>query len=133
MTKRYVLVPLLALSLGSVLDSRTRVADCFSTPQATISAYWHRMIEHRHADALECFVEGTGDVSGMLALPDLVELRPRDFVLHWRHGGIVDVGYAVEYRVAMGDSLRRFPTGDQLQLTGVGWKIGRPLLVASHP
>ncbi len=132
MTKRYVLVPLLALSLGAALDSRTRVAECFATPQATVSAYWHRMIEHRHADALECFVEGMGDVSGMLPLPDLVELRPRNFVLHWRRGGTVDVGYDVEYRVAMGDSLQHYPTGDQLVLTGAGWKIARPLFVAAQ-
>jgi len=133
MMKRYAFVPLLALILGPALDSRTHVADCFSTPQATVSAYWHRMIEHRHVEALECFVDGTRDASGMLSLPDMVELRPRSFVLSWRGRGVVDVGYEVEYRVEMGDSLQRFPTGDQLELTGAGWKISRPLLFASRP
>ena len=132
MMKRYALVPLLGLLVGSALDSRIPVADCFATPQATISSYWHRMIERRHADALECFVDGTRDVTGMLGLPDLVELRTRDFDVHWRGGGIVDVAYNVEYRVAMGDSLQKFPTGDQLELTGSGWKISRPLLVAAR-
>lgn len=30
-------------------------------------------------------------------------------------------------------ALQRFPTGDQLELTGAGWKISRPLLFASRP
>jgi hypothetical protein len=91
------------------------------------------MLEHRHRDALECFVDASADATGMLGLPDLVELRPRDFTVADRGSGIVDVTYSVEYRPSMGDSLQRFPTGDRLELTGGGWKIARPLLVASRP
>ena len=69
----------------------------------------------------------------MLSLPDMVELRPRAFVLSWRGRGVVDVGYEIEYRVEMGDSLQRFATGDQLELTGRGWKIAHPLLFAARP
>lgn len=130
--KRYVFVPLLTVLLGPASDHRMTVPTDFATPQSTVSSYWHRMIEHRHGDALECFVEGTRDASGMLALPDLVELRARDFQVLWRRGGAVDLLYQVEYRIAMGDSLQRFSTGDRLELTGSGWKIAHPLLFASR-
>lgn len=131
--KKLALVPLLVLLLGPTLDERETMVDCFATPQATITSYWQRMIERRYREALDCFVDGhRGDLTGMLGLPSLVELRCRDFRLQWLHGGQVDVSYAIEYRIAMGDSLQRFPSGDRLHLTGQGWKIARPLLLASE-
>jgi len=133
--KKLALVPLLLLLLGPALDERAAMLECFATPQSTVTAYWQRMIERRHRDALECFVDGNrGDFTGMLGLPDLVELRCRDFRLRWLPGGQVDLSYAIEYRIAMGESLQRFASGDRLHLTGTGWKIARPLLVAAeHP
>jgi hypothetical protein len=59
-----------------------------------------------------------------------LELRVRDFRVADRGRGQVDVAYKVEYRVAMGDSLEHFETGDRLSLTHTGWKIDRPILVA---
>ena len=68
----------------------------------------------------------------MFGLPELVELRCSGFVLRWRSRGIVDVSYDVEYRIAMGESLQTFATGDRLKLTGQGWKIAQPLLLAER-
>jgi hypothetical protein len=68
----------------------------------------------------------------MLGLPSLVELRCRDFRLRWLPGGQVDASYDIEYRIAMGEPLQHFASGDRLHLTGTGWKIARPLLVASQ-
>jgi hypothetical protein len=131
--KKLALVPLLVVLLGPALDERASVLDCFSTPQSTVTVYWQRMIEGRHRDALDCFVEGNrGDLAGMLGLPELVELRCRDFRLHWLPGGQVDLNYDIEYRIAMGESLQRFASGDRLYLTGTGWKIARPLVVAAQ-
>jgi hypothetical protein len=126
------LAALLALALGPVVDGRVPATDCYLSPQSTLMSYWHRMLEHRHSEALECFVGGTKDAAGMLSLPSFVELRCRDFDLQWRRGSTVDVSYKVEYRVAMGDSLQRFPTGDRLVLTAQGWKISHPLLFAGR-
>ncbi len=131
--KKLALVPLLLVLLGPSLDERAGVLDCFSSPQSTVTTYWQRMIERRHRDALECFVEGgRGDSTGMLGLPELVELRPCDFRIRWLHGGQVDLSYSIEYRIAMGEPLQRFSSGDRLHLTGMGWKIARPLLVAEE-
>jgi len=89
------------------------------------------MLEHRHRDALECFAGADPEeCSDMLPLPDLVELRCRDFRIADRGRGVVDVLYTVEYRVSMGDSLNRFPSGDRLRLTRGGWKIQQPVFVA---
>ena len=127
------LVPSLALLLSAfLLDAQTALPLCYATPQSTVSEYWLRMVEHRHLDALDCFVGAAPDhAAGMLRLPDLVELRCRDFRVAWRGAGVADVQYDVEFRVAMTDSLTRFPTADRLRFTAHGWKIDRPLLVAS--
>jgi hypothetical protein len=113
------------------LDSPRTLPEHFALPQSTIARYWHSMLEHRHLSALQCFLHATGEgVERMLPLPDLVELRVRDFRVADRGRGQVDVAYKVEYRVAMGDSLEHFETGDRLSLTHTGWKIDRPILVA---
>jgi len=131
--KKLALVPLLLVLMGPVLDERAAMRDCFATPQATVTTYWQRMIERRHREALDCFVDGShGDLTGMLGLPSLVELRCRDFQLRWLPGGQVDLRYAIEYRIAMGESLQSFASGDRLHLTGTGWKIAHPLLVAAE-
>jgi len=128
----------LALVLGvalvcSLVDTRRDLPVCYATPQATIAEYWHRMIERRPHEALECFLGVVPrEVSGLLQLPEVVELRCRDFRIAPRGRGVVDVEYRVEFRVALTDSLARFPTGDRLQLTASGWKIERPLLVAAQ-
>ncbi len=67
----------------------------------------------------------------MLALPELVELRCVDFRVVNRQNGRADVHYTVEYRVSLTDSLGRFETGDHVHLTNRGWKIERPLQLAS--
>ena len=129
------LAPLLLLLCGGLLDGPAALPASYASPQATVSAYWFRMLERHHAAALDCFLDNdSSDVGNMLGLPDLVELRCRDFSVVHRSSGTVDVTYKVEYRVAMGDSLARFGTGDRLQLTSSGWKIARPLLDGSgHP
>lgn len=132
--KKPLVALVLALACTPALDAPARVPECYVSPEATIRAYWHCMIEGRHVEALRCFLDSEpGDVAQMLALPDMVELRCRDFDVHWQGGGVVDVLYRVEYRVAMGDSLQRFPTGDRLHFTGGGWKIAFPLLAATRP
>jgi hypothetical protein len=129
---------LLPLALGLLctvcLDSPDEVPfDYFYRPQDTISTYWHRMIERRHVQALECFAEtSSSDVHQMLGLPDLVELRCRDFAVSNRGRGFVDVAYTVEYRVTMRDALSQFRTGDRLMLTPRGWRISAPLLIAGR-
>lgn len=126
-------LPFLVVLCGPMLDGLHATPASYATPQSTVSAYWCRMIERRHSEALDCFLhEDHREAGNMLALPDLVELRCRDFRLHYREQGMVDVSYKIEYRIAMGDSLARFSTGDRLQLTGEGWKISRPLLALSE-
>ena len=89
------------------------------------------MIERRPFAALECFAAAKPtDVTQMMALPDLVELRCVDFEIADRGRGSVDVAYTVQYRTHMGDSLAAFRTGDRLILTHQGWKISMPLLMA---
>lgn len=129
--KRLALAALTALAFGPVSDRHAPASDTYLTPQSTVSSYWHRMLEHRHLEALECFVGGATDPSGMMSLPSVVELHCSDFQLTWRGGGTMDVTYDVVYRMQMGDSLQRFVSGDRMQLTGEGWKIARPMLVAS--
>jgi hypothetical protein len=130
--KRLLLAVLLAPLCFHVLDGRASLPADYATPQSTIAAYWHRMIERRHAEALECFLGSEpGDLGHMLALPDLVELRPRDFELEFGQDGTVDVHYRIEYRITLVDSLASFATGDRLSLTSTGWKIARPLLLAA--
>jgi len=131
--KKLVFAPLLVLVLGSLHDSHEFLPDSFASPQATVVSYWQRMIERRHGEALDCFVDGnrSGNVN-MFALPELVELRCRNFELEWQPGGTVDVNYQVEYRITLGDSLARFSTGDRLSLTGSGWRIAHPLMVAAR-
>ena len=91
------------------------------------------MLEHQHASALECFADSDrSDLGNMLGLPDLVELRCRDFHLSFLGQGMADARYTIEYRVAMGDSLAHFAAGDRLQLTSSGWKIARPILFATR-
>jgi len=125
-----LLLPLLLALLGAMRDSPRDLPEAFARPQTTVANYWHSMIEHRPSSALECFVESSNeDAEQMLTLPDLVELRCRDFTVAQRGRGLVDVTYLVEYRVGMGDSLRRFPSGDRLCLTQDGWKIQHPLYV----
>ena len=132
MKRRLLLAPILGLLCSPLADGRA-LPPSYATPQATVASYWLRMIERRHAAALDCFAEfDAHDVSNMLALPNLVELRCRDFELGFQGRGVVDVAYRVEYRIAMGEPLTSFSTGDRLQLTGRGWKIARPLLVASQ-
>jgi hypothetical protein len=114
-------------------DSPRKTDVAYDTPESTIASYWHRMAERRHHAALDCFLGGAPtDANSMLALPDLVELRPRDFRLAWRGRGIVDVEYDIEYRVSLSDPLARFATGDRLRFTGAGWKIERPLLLVEN-
>ena len=127
----------LALCVAAVcllaLDVRRERPTCYNTPQATVTEYWHRMIEHRMHEALDCFMgPAPRDMGGMLQLPALVELRCRDFDVQQRAPGVVDVNYHIEFRVGLTDSLARFPTGDRLRLTASGWKIERPLLVAAR-
>jgi hypothetical protein len=132
MTK-LVLAACVALVCAFALDGRRSVPDCYITPQSTIAAYWNRMIERRHAEALQCFVGPMPrEAGGMMQLPNLVELRCSGFRLAWRGQGIVDVNYDVEYRITLRDSLARFPTGDRLNFTDGGWKIDRPLVLASR-
>lgn len=129
--KHLPLVLVLAVLCAWALDTPSRFPDSFAHPQSTIVSYWHSMLEHRHRSALECFAYGSfADVDQMLPLPELVELRCRDFRLADRGRGTVDVTYTVEYRVAMGDSLAWFETGDRMNFTNRGWKIDRPLFVA---
>jgi hypothetical protein len=132
--KKLVFAPLLVLALGSLHDGHASLPDCYASPQATVSSYWQRMIERRHSEALECFLDGGQDFgAGLLALPDLVELRCRDFHVEWMPDGTADVSYQVEYRITLSDSLNRFPTGDRVNLTGNGWRIAHPLMMASRP
>ena len=127
----FLLLTLLLASCSALQDSPPALPQAFSRPQLTIANYWHSMLEHRLMSALECFVEsGSDGVEHMLRLPDLVELRCRDFRVADRGRGVVDVTYIVEYRVSMGDSLREFPSGDRLCLTQSGWKIQGPLFAA---
>jgi hypothetical protein len=132
--RKLALAPLVALACCAALDAPRELDDAFRTPQSTVSSYWHRMVERRHESALDCFLGGgsAGDAASMLHLPDMVELRCRDFRLEWRGRGIVDVAYDVEYRVSFDDSLARFPTGDRLRFTRSGWKIERPLLLVAQ-
>lgn len=124
-----LLLTLVVACLGSFRDSPDAIPAAYAQPQVTISNYWHAMLERRHLSALSCFVAYTpADVGNMLPLPELVELRCRDFQVRDRGRGQVDVTYTVEYRVAMGRPLSRFPSGDRLCLTRGGWKIQRPLL-----
>lgn len=122
-----------ALVCFLALDVRQERPACYITPEATVTAYWQRMIEHRFPEALECFMgPAPREATGMLQLPELVELRCRDFELQERGLGVVDVNYHIEFRVTLTDSLARFPTGDRLRLTAGGWKIERPLLLAAR-
>lgn len=125
----FLLLTLLLASCCALQDSPPAVPQAFARPQLTIATYWHSMLEHRLMSALECFAEA-GSVEHMLRLPDLVELRCRDFRVADRGRGVVDVTYVVEYRVSMGDSLHEFPSGDRLCLTHAGWKIQGPLFTA---
>lgn len=126
--RRFFVLPCLVALCGTLIDSTPELSATFSQPQKTIAAYWHRMAERRHADALECFTHATPtDAAMMLALPRLVELRCIDFRVNGRDGGRADVFYTVEYRVALTDPLARFETGDRVHLTNRGWKIERPL------
>jgi len=130
--KRSLLLPALVALCGSLIDSTRELAPAFSRPQNTITSYWHRMIERRHDEALQCFTAVTpADTGMMLALPKLVELRCIDFRLANLEQGRADVYYTVEYRVSLTDSLAHFVTGDRLHLTSRGWKIERPLQLAS--
>ena len=126
------------LRLASVLavlcvlgfDTPPRVPYAYARPQDTIDSYWHSMLEHRHRSALDCFTDASyADVERMLPLPEMVELRCRDYQVADRGRGAVDVLYTVEYRVGMGDSLARFATGDRLHFTNRGWKIHQPLFI----
>jgi hypothetical protein len=129
--KRLLLAVLLAPLCFHVRDGRPSLPEAYATPQSTIGSYWHRMIERRHTEALDCFLGAApGDIAHMLALPEVVELRPRDFVVEWGAGGTADVHYRIEYRITLGDSLASFATGDRLSLTSTGWKIAHPLLLA---
>ena len=87
-----LLLPLLLALLGAMRDSPRDLPEAFARPQTTIANYWHSMIEHRHSSALECFAESSNeDADQMLTLPDLVELRCRDFTVAQRGRGLVDV------------------------------------------
>lgn len=131
--KKLRLTALVVLMCGPSFDSPRRLLAAYSRPQNTIASYWHRMLERRHVSALDCFLGSSPeDARNMIALPELVELRCRDFRVRDRGRGQVDVAYVVEYRVAMGDSLASFVTGDRLHLTQRGWKIAHPLLLASR-
>jgi len=132
---RRILLPLVLGLLWTVcLDTPGEVPqDYFFRPQDTISSYWHNMIERHHLAALACFAEANAsEVQQMVGLPDLVELRCRDFSVNDRGRGLVDVSYTVEYRVSMRDSLAHFRTGDRLMLTPRGWRITVPLLLADR-
>lgn len=121
-----------ALVCFLALDVRRHRPACYTTPESTVTAYWQRMIEHRLHEALDCFMgPAPREMTGMLQLPELVELRCRDFELQEHSPGVVDLSYHIEFRVALTDSLARFPTGDRLRLTSSGWKIERPLLLAA--
>ena len=131
MNRLLFVLTLLLASCGSLQDSPPGLPQAFARPQITVANYWHSMLEHRLLSALECFAEsGHENVDSMLRLPDLVELRCRDFRVADRGRGVVDVTYVVEYRVSMGDSLREFASGDRLCLTRSGWKIQGPLFAA---
>ena len=94
-----LLLPVLLALLGSLWDSAPEPPEAYARPQTTIANYWHCMLERRHLSALECFVHYTpADANAMLSLPDMVELRCRDFKVADRGRGIVDVTYTVEYR-----------------------------------
>lgn len=130
--RRLLLLPVLVAVCGTLIDSPPVLPLAFAKPQNTIASYWHRMIERRHDEALQCFTEAVPqDVGTMLALPSLVELRCLDFRISNRSRGRADVRYTVEYRVSLTDSLARFDTGDRLHLTNRGWKIERPLLLVA--
>ena len=125
-----LLLPLLTALCGALQDGPGRLPESYAYPQSTIASYWHSMLEHRHLSALQCFTDASPqEVEQMLPLPDLVELRCRDFRIEDRGRGQVDVIYRVEYRVAMGEPLAGFETGDRLCLTNGGWKIDRPLFL----
>ena len=112
-------------------DTPTRVPNAYARPENTIDSYWHSMLEHHHRSALDCFTDASyADVERMVPLPQLVELRCRDYQVADRGRGQVDVLYTVEYRVGMCDSLASFATGDRLQFTNRGWKIHQPLFIA---
>ncbi len=131
--KRFFLLPALVALCGTLLDSTRELPEAYARPENTIASYWHRMIERRHAEALECFAHSAPEDAGMmLALPKLVELRCVDFRIHDLDNGRVDVLYTVEYRVSLTDSLAQFETGDRLHLTNRGWKIERPLQLVSR-
>jgi hypothetical protein len=126
---KLALAPLVAMLCFVALDAPRELDEAFRSPEATIASYWHRMIERRHGAALECFVGAPAPVTtGMLQLPELVELRCRDFRVSSHGRGVVDVAYDIEYRITLADSLARFATGDRLRFTRAGWKIERPLL-----
>jgi hypothetical protein len=132
MTK-WTLAALVACLCGIQADAPRELDAAYHTPEATIASYWHRMAERRHAAALECFFgRATPDGAPMLGLPELVELRCRDFRIAWRGRGIADVEYEIEYRITLSDSLARFSTGDRMRFTAAGWRIERPLLLASN-
>jgi hypothetical protein len=129
-----LLLPLLTAFCSSLQDGPGRLPPAFAYPQSTVVSYWHSMLEHRHLSALECFADASlAEVERMLPLPELVELRCRDFRIQDRGRGQVDVSYTVEYRVAMGEPLAWFETGDRLNLTHGGWKIDRPLMLVQAP
>lgn len=103
----------------------------FVLPESTVASYWHNMAERQLLAALECFIDGVPDEPrDVLELPDLVELRCRDFIVHHRGRGVVDALYRIEYRISMDDPLSSFETGDRLCLTSRGWRIQAPLLFA---
>lgn len=131
---RRILFPLAFVLLWTVcLDRPESVSLAYHRPQDTIASYWHRMIEGRHLQALDCFANSSPqDVRQMISLPDMVELRCRDFTIEDQGRGTVDVAYTVEYRVRMGDRLAQFRTGDRLMLTHHGWKIASPIVVARN-
>ena len=131
--RKLALVPLAALLFFTALDAPREVDEAFRRPESTIASYWLRMAERRHAAALECFFGATSleGAKTMLQLPELVELRCRDFRVSWRGRGIVDVHYDVEYRITLADSLAHFSTGDRLRLTGAGWKIEQPIFLVA--
>lgn len=130
--KRLLCTSLLLLC-GLARDARPDLPESFATPEATVRSYWHNMLEGRHAEALDSFLHAVpAEAANMLALPELVELRCRDFRLRHRGAGVVDLEYRIEYRVAMRDSIASFASGDRLHLTGRGWKIAQPLLFAGR-
>jgi hypothetical protein len=131
---RRILFPLAFVLLWTVcLDRPTSGSLAYHRPQDTIASYWHRMIEGRHLQALDCFANASPEgVRQMISLPNMVELRCRDFSITDQGRGTVDVAYTVEYRVKMGNSLAQFRTGDRLILTQRGWKIAAPIVVARH-